>query len=255
MCRDCFADLLATAAEILTHRPESERRGIADRASLCDTRSMPSFVCQAILFDLDGVLVDSTAVAGRIWKTWAQEQGLDPEYMVRFAHGRPTIETVRLVAPHLDAQHETSIIEDREVNDVDGLKPVPGAKEMLAAVPPERYAIVTSGSRRLATARLKAAGLPAPTQMIAADDITKGKPDPEPYFIGAKLVGYQPQDCMVFEDSPAGVHSAKSAGMSVIALTTTFPAAALAEADAIVENFAAVKLDRLQSGEMRITAA
>jgi sugar-phosphatase len=215
---------------------------------------MPTFVCQAILFDLDGVLVDSTTVAGRVWKTWAQEQGLDPEYMVHFAHGRPTIETVRLVAPHLDAQHETAKIEDREVNDVDGLKPVPGAKEMLTAVPPNRFAIVTSGSRRLATARLKAAGLPVPAKMIAADDITKGKPDPEPYLKGAKLVGRPPQDCMVFEDSPAGIHSAKAAGMRVVALATTFPVAELAEADAIVKDFAMVKLDVSQSGEMRITS-
>jgi sugar-phosphatase len=215
---------------------------------------MRTFVCQAILFDLDGVLVDSTAVAGRIWKTWAREQGLDPEYMVRFAHGRPTIETIRLVAPLLDAQYQTAIIEDREVNDVDGLKPVPGAKELMTMVSPGRYAIVTSGSRRLATARLKAAGLPVPARMIAADDITKGKPDPEPYLAGAKLVGHQPQDCMVFEDSPAGVRSAKSAGMSVLALTTTFPAAALAEADAIVENLAAVMLDLSVAGELRITA-
>ena len=249
-----FGRFVGDGGGILALQPGSERRGIADRASLCDTRSMPTFVCQAILFDLDGVLVDSTAVAGRIWKKWAQEQGLDPEYMVRFAHGRPTIETIRLVAPRLDAQHETAIIEDREVNDVDGLKPVPGAKEMLTTIPAEHYAIVTSGSRRLATARLKAAGLPVPARMIAADDITKGKPDPEPYLAGARLVGYQPQNCMVFEDSPAGVRAAKSAGMSVVALTTTFPAAALAEADAIVENLAVVKLDLSESGEMRITA-
>ena len=92
---------------------------------------MALFVRQAILFDLDGVLVDSTACAGRIWKIWAQEQGLDPERMVQLAHGRPTIETIRMVAPQLDAKFETAKIEEREVNDVDGLKALPGARELL----------------------------------------------------------------------------------------------------------------------------
>ncbi len=175
---------------------------------------MALFVRQAILFDLDGVLVDSTTCAGRIWKGWAREQGLDPERMVELAHGRPTIETVRMVAPQLDAKFETAKIEDREVNDVDGLKEVPGARELLTSLPADRYTIVTSGSRRLATARLRAAGLPVPARMITADDITHGKPDPEPYLKGARLLGYRPEECMVFEDSPAGIRAAKAAGMT-----------------------------------------
>src|SRR5262249_37756070 len=131
---------------------------------------MQSYVRQGILFDLDGVLVDSTTCAGRIWKGWARENGLDPEYMVQVAHGRPTIETVGMVAPHLDAEAETRKIEDREVNDVDGLMAIPGTKNLLASLPSERFAIVTSGSRRLATARLKAVGIRVPDRMIAADD-------------------------------------------------------------------------------------
>src|SRR5580704_4005934 len=103
---------------------------------------MPSFCCQAILFDLDGVLVDSTPCVTRVWRAWARENGLDPEYVVHVAHGQRTIETVRKVAPQLDAQRETDLLEQRELNDTDGLRVLPGARELLAALPPERYTIV-----------------------------------------------------------------------------------------------------------------
>ena len=213
---------------------------------------MALFVRGAILFDLDGVLVDSTLCAGRIWKSWAQEQGLDPERMVLLAHGRPTIETIRMVAPQLDAQFETEKIEEREVNDVDGLKALPGARELLTGLAPERYAIVTSGSRRLATARLRAAGLPVPERMITADDITKGKPDPEPYLKGARLLGQAPENCMVFEDAPAGILAAKAAGMTVIAFPTTYPLDALSEASCIAQSLGSVHVETLGSGELEL---
>lgn len=230
-----------------------DRLGI-DRP-LCQTEGMQLFIRQAILFDLDGVLVDSTACAGRIWKQWALENGLDPEYMERAAHGRPTIETVRMVAPNLDAQAETSKIEEREVSDVEGLKAIPGAKELLESLPPDRFGIVTSGSRRLATARLKAAGLPVPSKMIAADDIIHGKPDPEPYLKGARLLGCAPEACLVFEDSPAGIRAAKAAGMTVVSFPTTFPVTALSEADFVTESFRSVRLEVLASGELKLEVA
>ena len=216
---------------------------------------MQSYVRQAILFDLDGVLVDSTACAGRIWKGWARENGLDPEYMVQVAHGRPTIETVRMVAPNLNAEAETAKIEDREVNDVDGLRAIPGAKELLDSLPAERFAIVTSGSRRLATARLKAVGIRVPDRMIAADDIVHGKPDPEPYLKGAQLIGFPPESCLVFEDSPPGIAAAKAAGMTVIAFPTTYPVEALSEADFTTESFASVRLEVLSCGELKLEVA
>jgi sugar-phosphatase len=216
---------------------------------------MQSFVRQAILFDLDGVLVDSTACAGRIWKIWARENGLDPEYMAQVAHGRPTIETVRMVAPNLDAQAETAKIEEREVNDVEGLKAVPGAKELLESLPAGRFGIVTSGSRRLATARLKAAGLIIPAKMIAADDIAHGKPNPEPYLKGARLLGFDPDTCLVFEDSPAGIRAAKAAGMTVVAFPTTFPVEALSEADFVTDSFKSVRLEVLATGELKLEVA
>lgn len=216
---------------------------------------MQSFVREAILFDLDGVLVDSTACAGRIWKEWACENGLDPEYMVQIAHGRPTIETVRLVAPHLDAETETAKIEEREVNDVEGLKAVPGAKELIESLPPHRFAIVTSGSRRLATARLRAVGIMVPARMIAADDIVRGKPDPEPYRKGAQLIGFSPRQCLGFEDSPPGIRSAKDAGLAVIGFPTTYPVETLSEADFITDSFNSVRLEVLPSGELKLHVA
>ena len=208
--------------------------------SVCETESCSAFACQAILFDLDGVLVDSTPCVTRVWSAWAQEHGLDAEHVVHVAHGRPTIATVRKVAPHLDAQRETDRIEQREINDTDGLRVLPGAKELLAKLPVKRYTIVTSGTRQLATRRLQVAGLPVPPTMITADDITNGKPDPEPYLAGARALGCEPNECLVFEDAPSGIRAAKSAGMVAIGVPTTYKPEELAEADAITPSLQAV---------------
>jgi sugar-phosphatase len=213
---------------------------------------MPSFCCQAILFDLDGVLVDSTPCVTRIWSAWAREHGLDPEYVVHVAHGQRTIETVRKVAPHLDAQRETDGMEQRELNDTDGLRLLPGAKHLLEALPPDRYTIVTSGTRLLAAKRLVAVGLPVPAKMITADDVNRGKPDPEPYLAGAAALGAEPKDCLVFEDAPSGIRSAKSGGMVAIALTTTYQSAELSEADFMIPSLEAVRVTIAPSGELNV---
>ena len=201
---------------------------------------MARFSCQAVLFDLDGVLVDSTPCVTRVWSAWAQEHGLDAEWVVHVAHGQRTIETVRRVAPQLDAQQETDRIEQMEISDTDGLRALPGALELLAALPPERYNIVTSGTRRLAARRLQVAGLPVPVAMITADDVTRGKPDPAPYLAGARVLRFEPERCLVFEDAPSGVRSAKSAGMVVIGVPTTYRAEELVGADAIVPSLQTV---------------
>lgn len=211
---------------------------------------MPLFSCEAILFDLDGVLVDSTPCVTRVWAAWAREHGLDPDYVVHVAHGQRTIETVRQLAPQLDAQAETNRLEQREVDDTDGLRVLPGATELLTAIPPDRYTIVTSGTRRLATKRLQVAGLPVPSKMITADDVTLGKPNPEPYLAGAKLLGIEPQKCLVFEDAPSGIRAAKASGMTVIAVTSTYQKAQLVEAEAIVASLAEVKIGDATTGEM-----
>ena len=192
-----------------------------------------TFTAQAVLFDLDGVLVDSTHAVERVWRKWAIEHKQDPEFVIEMAHGRRSVETIRIVAPEMKAEEENLKVEQMEIDDKEGVVVIPGAAALLKSLPPDRFTIVTSATRPLAAARLGYAALPVPQRFISADDVINGKPDPEPYLKGAALLGYTPKDCIVIEDAPAGVNSAKAAGMRVIALTTTYPPAELSAADAI----------------------
>jgi sugar-phosphatase len=202
---------------------------------------MITFRCSAILFDLDGVLLDSTRSVERQWRIWAREQGIDVEKTMAVAHGVRAIEVIRAVAPHLDAEAEVRKLESREAADREGVAVMPGAAELVRKVPEGRWCVVTSGTRHLAGARLRLAGIPVPDVMITADDVTHGKPHPEPYLKGADLLGVKPAECLVIEDAPAGIQSAHAGGMKVIALTSTYPASALSEADVVVP-----KLERIQ---------
>jgi len=203
---------------------------------------MPEFSCSAILFDLDGVLVDSTASVARQWRKWAELKKIDPEPVMKIAHGVRALEIIRQVAPHLDAEEEVRRIESLEVDDQDGVSVMPGAAELLASVPDDRRAVVTSGRRHLATGRLQWAKLPVPKIMVPADDVSKGKPDPEPYLKAAELLGMKPWECLVIEDAPAGIRAARAAGMKVIGITSTYPASALQEADAVVKALAEIQV-------------
>jgi mannitol-1-/sugar-/sorbitol-6-phosphatase len=188
--------------------------------------------CRALLFDLDGVLVDSTPAVTRVWTAWALKYGFDPDEVVRMAHGRTSLSTIIELLPEGDHAAEDRDVERREIEDLDGVIPLPGALELLRAVPPHRWAVVTSGTRPLAEVRIRAAGLPLPKHFITASDITRSKPDPEPYLHGARSVGFAPSECIVIEDAPAGIRSAKTAGAKVIALRTTAPDVELAAAGA-----------------------
>jgi mannitol-1-/sugar-/sorbitol-6-phosphatase len=199
------------------------------------------FSAKAILFDMDGVLMDSTPSVERVWRTWADQHGLDPERIASLAHGRRSIETIRAVAPELDAAKENVIVEQMEIDDKEGVTALPGAAELIAQLPPNRFAIVTSATRPLAVARLGYAGIPVPRHMVTADDVIQGKPSPEPFLKGAALLGFAPADCLVFEDSPAGIASARSAGMKAIALQTTYSADQLQAANGIIGNLADVE--------------
>jgi len=203
---------------------------------------MKTFDCAAILFDLDGVLVDSTGSVTRQWRRWAEEQNLDPDEVVEIAHGVRTIEIVRRLAPHLDAKAETLRLEKREADDHQGVSVMPGAAELLKAIPPGRWCVVTSGTRYLATARLQLGNLPMPKVLVSADDVLKGKPHPEPYLMGAKLLGANPTECLVIEDAPAGIRAAHAGGMKAIGITSTYPAPALQEADVVVQSLAQIKV-------------
>ena len=198
------------------------------------------FTCGAILFDLDGVLVDSTSAVERVWRKWALEHHLDPQHVIEHAHGRRSIETIQMVAPELDAAQENLRVERMEIGDKEGVIALPGASELMRYLPKGRFAIVTSATRELAEARLRYADLPAPERLITADDVSSGKPSPEPYLMGAALLGIVPADCLVIEDTPAGVQSARSAGMQVVALSTTYPAHELKAADAVVDSLAEI---------------
>ena len=198
--------------------------------------------CGAILFDLDGVLMDSRVAVERAWERWAAGHGIDPVAVLAEAHGRRTIDTIRVIAPLLDVETEARLLEDAEALDFDGVTTLPGAAELLGALPPGSWTVVTSGTRALATGRLAHGGLPIPEQLITADDVERGKPDPQPYLAGAAALGVYPADCLVIEDAPAGIEAGKAAGMTVLALVTTFDADALAAADYVVGSLAEVGL-------------
>jgi len=188
--------------------------------------------CQALLFDLDGVLIDSTPAVARVWSKWALARGFDPVEVVARAHGRPSITTVREYLPDADHQAENRIIERSEIEDLEGVVPLPGARELLESLPPARWTIVTSCTRALAEVRLRAAGLPAPEKFVTSTDVINGKPHPEPFLKGAKILGVAAGDCVVVEDAPAGIRAVKAAGARGIAFPTTSERTLLREAGA-----------------------
>src|SRR6202163_2326270 len=212
---------------------------------------MTSIRCRGVLFDLDGVLVDSTPAVARVWAGWAHEHGFDPEEVVKKAHGRPSITTIRELLPHADHAAEDREVERREIADTDGVVPLPGAMELLQALPLERCAIVTSCTRALAHVRIGAGGLRKPRYLVTATDVEHGKPDPEPYLKGAQILGVPAADCLVVEDAPAGIRAGKAAGARVLALRTTASDAELqqAGADWIVDDCAELFLDSSAAGE------
>src|SRR5205085_11715859 len=164
----------------------------------------------------------------------------DADAILPRVHGRRAVDSVRALAPHVDADGELKWLETMEATDTHDVVALPGAAALLAALPPERWTVVTSGVRQVAEARLRAAGLPIPRHLVAADEITHGKPDPEGYLRGAERLGVAPRDCVVVEDAPAGAAAARAAGMGLVALTTTYEAAALEGADILVPNLAAL---------------
>jgi sugar-phosphatase len=193
----------------------------------------------AILVDLDGTLVDSSAPVERVWTAFAARHGLDPEYVNHFAHGRPAVESVRLLAPDADHEAETAAIRRTEIHDTDGVHALPGASELLTA-PPRPLAIVTSCSTALAHARLRAAGLPIPPVLVSSDGLARGKPDPECFLIAARRLDVEPEACIVLEDAPAGVQAGKAAGATVVAVRSTHSDEELLDADAIVDHIGAL---------------
>jgi sugar-phosphatase len=191
---------------------------------------------RALLVDLDGTLVDSSPPVTRAWTAFAYRHGLDPDEVLRFAHGRPSRDTVAaLLPPDGDVAAEADLLERTEVNDTEGVRALPGAAA-LTSDPGIPLAIVTSCSRALATARLRAASLPLPKVIVGSDEITHGKPDPEPFRLGAERLAIPIRDCLALEDAPAGIAAAQAAGARVIAVRTTHGDGDLQTADLILDD-------------------
>jgi mannitol-1-/sugar-/sorbitol-6-phosphatase len=216
---------------------------------------MTGISCAALLFDMDGVLVDSTPAVARVWARWAARHGFDATDVVHRAHGRPSITTVREYLPNGDQLAESKEIERDEMTDLEGIVPLPGALELLSMLPRGRWTIVTSCSRRLAEVRLKTSGLPQPEVFVTSSDIQDGKPAPDPYLKGAAVLGFAARDCVVVEDATAGVRSGKAAGARVIALRTTMAERELREAGAdwVVRDCAAISLGTPETQDERLS--
>jgi sugar-phosphatase len=205
--------------------------------------------CKGILFDMDGILISSIGSVERCWTIWANLRGIDPEYACRVAQGCRSIDTVALLRPDLDAEAENNFIENMEIEDTEGILLLPGVLDLLTALPPDRWTVVTSATDRLARVRLAAGGVPVPERLITAECVTEGKPHPAPYLAGAALLGFAPEDCVVFEDAASGTKAGHAAGCIVVATTFSHPIESLEAADYLVEDVTGVKVENLANGE------
>jgi sugar-phosphatase len=207
---------------------------------------------RALLFDLDGVLVDSTAAIEERWRQWADHYDVPFEEVKAVHHGRPAAEVIREVAPHLDVEAAMAHMTDAIPTATDQLRAFDGAAPLLARLPDEQWTIATSGRRRTATRRLSQVDLPRPDTLVTADDVDHGKPDPEPYVLAAERLGVAPADCIVFEDAPAGVEAGRRAGARVVGVATGTSPDALSAADAVVDEIGALDVDLGDDGRLHV---
>ncbi len=205
----------------------------------------------AIIFDLDGVLANSIAVLEEAWGIWCAEKGLDYDYVMQIAHGRRKPEILAIVLPGRDPQPEIDRLTQLEDERIHSVKKIPGAAELVAQLPAGRWAIATSGERPAALARLREVGIVPPPVMISAENVAQGKPNPEVYLKAAAGIGIAPAQCLVFEDAPAGIAAARSAGMAAVAVLTTYPAAEFPQNIPHIPDFTRVTLT-VAGGELSI---
>ena len=198
--------------------------------------------CKGLLFDMDGILVSSLGSVERSWTKWAELRGVDAELTCQRAHGRRAIETIAEMRPDLNAEQELKVIEDIEIGDNEGLTVLPGVLSILTQLPDDRWTVVTSATERLALVRMTVGGIPVPRKMVAADFVTRGKPHPEPFLAGAAVLGFSPQECIVFEDSASGVQAGRAAGCTVVATTFSHPVESLDAAHYIVEDLTGMRV-------------
>lgn len=183
---------------------------------------LPDKPFAALLFDMDGTILTSIAAAERVWRRWADEHGLDPVAILKVIHGVRSVDSVRrLNLPGVDPEAEAAKITRWEIEDHEGVVPIAGAARFLSSLPPERWSIVTSAPRKLAEARLAAAGLTVPRFIITGEDVSRGKPLPDCYLLAAERLGFSAKDCAVFEDAPAGIASGEASGATVVVVAAT----------------------------------
>lgn len=211
-----------------------------------------SFSRRAFLFDLDGVLVDSEPVVTRTWRKWAERTGIVIPDLLARVQGRRSIDSIRDLAPHMDAVAESEWLARTERSDAEGLRLMSGALALFSSLGESERAIVTSCDRQLAVFRLRSVGIPIPAHLVTADDVREGKPSPEGYREGARRVGVDPTACVVVEDAPAGIRAGRAAGSVVVAVTTTFPLNALAEANVIVSSLEHLRARATTDGALDI---
>jgi sugar-phosphatase len=209
---------------------------------------MKQLICDALIFDLDGVLIDSTAVVEGTWRRWAEDHGFDLGAIMRVAHGRPARDTIRLVAPHLDAEAEAARLAAEEAYETNGLVRIGGVTQLVSSLPAGRWAVATSGTREIAMTRLAYAGVGQPAVLITADDVERGKPDPEAYALAARRLGVSPKRAVVIEDAPAGIKAGQAAGMQVIGVATTHTREELAESDVVVQRLTDLRVSTRDCG-------
>jgi sugar-phosphatase len=204
----------------------------------------------AVLFDLDGVLVESREATERVWLEWASRNGIDESSLRSAMHGVRSVEVVRALRPDLDSAAEAETIERKQAEDVRGLRAIPGAAAALGALRADRVAVVSSATRPLAAARLGAVGIAPPAVVVHADDVAHGKPDPEGYLTAARRLGVEPAAALVVEDSPPGIEAGRAAGAATVGVTSTHEAAELSAADVVIgtlEELPAVLADRFDA--------
>ena len=200
---------------------------------------------------MDGILISSIASVERSWTKWAHLRGVDAALTREIAHGRRAVETIGLMRPDLDPEDELKVIEEIEVADNEGLTVLPGVLELLAALPADRWTVVTSATERLARIRMAAGGIPVPQRLVTADRVTRGKPHPEPFLAGAALLGVAPGDCVVFEDSASGAQAGRDAGCIVVATTFSHPVESLDAAHYVVRDLTGVSAE-MRDGEIAL---
>ena len=207
-------------------------------------------LCDAILFDLDGVLVDSNPMYERHWRRWAALHGVSFAEIVAVHHGRPAVQTIALVAPHMDAAVEAARYNAGVAagGNVKNVRAYAGVRALLESLPEDRWAIVTSANRKLSSLLLHVLDLPIPRVLVTSDDVKQGKPSPDPYLKAAHALGYAPSRCLVIEDAPAGITAARAAGARVVALRTTNRFEVLQDAHAVLERFTDLRVTCMQAG-------